>query len=100
MEKRKLNSDSYIIACNFLQNMHRFMIFAHPGSEATKSTRPYTLLNFWPMTDVLLVFIFFCAIIFLFYSVAWLGAVSNMCDVCLFLGLMNLHIYYRSYFSC
>ena len=38
-EKRKLNSASYIIAFNFLQNMHMVMLFAQPRSQATRATR-------------------------------------------------------------
>ena len=34
--------------------MHRVMIFAHPGSQATRATHSNSVFTFWPMADVLL----------------------------------------------
>ena len=48
----------------------------------------------WLVVDVLLVFIFFCETIFSFYLVAWLGAVSNVSDNCLFMKFPGLlHVF-------
>ena len=94
-EKRKLNSNSYIITCNFIHNMHRLRVFAHPCYQAAWETCSYSLFTIWPTKDVLFVFIFFSASpVLLLYSVGWVGAVSNMCDICLFLVFDGLtHIF-------
>ena len=50
--------------------------------------------DFFPKEDVLLVLL--CKPIFSLYSVLWVGAVSTMCDICLFLVFDGLpHV-----FSC
>ena len=51
------------------------------------------------MTYILLVFIFFCANPFLLYSVAWVGAVSNMCNIFLFMVFLEFHMSSHSYSS-
>ena len=95
MGKRKLNSASYIIARNFLHNIHRAILFAQPRSRATRAACAYAFLTIWPTTDILLVFIFCCANLFLkLYSVAWVGAISNMCGICLFMVFDGLpHVF-------
>ena len=53
MEKWKLNSASYIIACRFLQNLYRVTLFA-------QIHRQHICISFYifPTEDVLLLFIF------------------------------------------
>ena len=57
-EKLKLNSASYIIACNFLHTMNMVMLFVNPRYRSKWATRLYAIFEIWPTTDVLLVFIF------------------------------------------
>ena len=67
------------------------MFFVQPRSQDTRATRSYLLFTIFPTADVLLVFIFFCENpLFLLYSVAWVDAVSNMCDNYLFLPFDGL----------
>ena len=65
--------------------MHRLMTFVQRRSQTRPVTCPYGIFTIFPTTDVLLVLIFCYANPFLLYSVAWLGAVSNMCDIYLFM---------------
>ena len=91
LEKWNLDSASYIIACNLFYNMHRAMIFAQTGSQATQATRLYDFFRIWPTADVLWVFIFFCKNpLFPLYSVVRVGSVSNMCDNFHFLSFSGI----------
>ena len=65
-KKWKLNSGSYIIACNFLHNMHRLVLFSQPCIQGTLETRSYPFLIIWPMINELLVFIYCFENFFLF----------------------------------
>ena len=49
-KKEQLNSDSYIIAYNFLHDKHRSMLSAHTHSQATWVTRSYAIFTIWPAT--------------------------------------------------
>ena len=72
-----MNSDSYIIAYEFRQKMHREMLFAKPLYQTKCATCLYAFfLQFGKKADVLLVFILVVQTLLWLYSVAWVGAVS------------------------
>ena len=90
MEKRKLNSASYIIAYNFLHNMHRVVLFSQPRSQATRATRLYAF-SFFGQRQIYCWYLYFdVQTPYLLYSVAWVGAISNMCDHCRFLTFAGI----------
>ena len=45
VEKRKLNSASYMIACKFLQEMHKLKLFTRPPSQDTLEKYSFNLVN-------------------------------------------------------
>ena len=100
MEKLKPNYNRCIITSNFPQNMHRVMLFAQSHCQDKQEKCVYPFFITLPMTDVFLVFIFFCANHF--YSIQKHGYVQSLISglffsLCYFL---DLHMFSNSYRSC
>ena len=90
MEKWELNSASSNIACNFLQNTHRTMLFVNPHSKKVSNMFVCIFYNLNNGRCIAGINIFLSNLFFSLYLVPWVVAVSNMCDLFLFLVLDGL----------